>query len=96
MNSNVKKEMPSGRKAPAQKKGLCCRRAEGEAGQKIPIFENDQEQNGLGDSDEAEQGTLLVKAAEDGFPDENQQAGGAEGAADLMSAKRKRKSSRQK
>jgi len=72
------------------------RSAKSEAGQEIPIFENNEEKNGLRDSNEAKPGTFFGKAAEDAFPDKNQQTRRAERAAELLQRKKTRRSSRQK
>src|SRR5262249_52342819 len=55
--------------------------------QKIPILEDDEKHDRLRDADKAEHGALLVESAENGFPNEDHQACGAKGAANLRQRK---------
>ncbi len=49
-------------------------RREDQAGQEIPILEHHQKHQSLRNADKAQQRSLLVKSAEDAFPNKDQQA----------------------
>ncbi len=68
-------------------------RAVNQTGQKIPIFEHDQKQQSLPDSHQAKNGALLVKPAENAFPDEDQKAGSSGNTTNLGQGKENKKAS---
>ena len=47
---------------------------EDQPGQKVPILEDNQKQEGLRDADETDDRALFVEPAENAFPDEDQNA----------------------
>ena len=63
-------------------------RSKDESAEKVPIFENDQENDCLGNPDEAKRRTFAVKSAENAFPNKNQKTTRASDAADLNQGKK--------
>src|SRR5262249_39674337 len=66
-------------------------RSEDESAEKVPMFENDQKDDCLHNSNEAKRRTFLVKSAKNAFPNKYQQTTRASDASDLNEGKKYKK-----
>jgi hypothetical protein len=74
------------------KNRIPCARSKNQSGQKIPVFEGDQKDDGLRDTHETKWRAFAIKSAENAFPGKNEKATSAGNTPDLNQRKENKKS----